>query len=119
MRITPANWDFDIDGASDFDGEFTYKSGGVAVDLTGCSIKHQFVPINSNTPSFEWSTVNNKILITNATQGVFEYNVSYAEIKTLNFVKAKHEFEITFSNNKKKRLAIGIATLISERKKDE
>lgn len=109
-----AKYDFEIDGDSNFDDEFTYTSEGVPVDLTGCQLIHEFIPKDSNTAAFSWSTVNGKIILSDATNGKFKYNLQQSEIASLQCKKAVHQFSIIYPSGNKKRYFKGFVTFTKD-----
>lgn len=103
--MEPATYNFNIDLKSDFSHSYTYKSGGVAVNLTGATIKHVFNPIGAD--SFEWSTANGKIALSDPTSGIFSCSIPQSEVAGLDFQKATHELIIILQSGETRRLFKG------------
>ena len=93
------------------DVSFTINVNGIAQDLTGASIKMWLVNANQQAPAADYNTINGRLIITNATAGVFKTSIG---IVLLTVAQYYYDIQITFANGVVKTWIEGTFTVIND-----
>lgn len=87
----------------------------VPVDITGSTIRMQIrEKINSPAILIELTTANNRIRLTDATNGVFQLYLTDAETSALGFKTGVYDIEIKLFNNEVERFVEGVVIVHPE-----
>jgi hypothetical protein len=97
--MKPAALDLTIYQGSTYKKAFQWKTGKPPqpVDLTGCTARMQIrKKVTDSVVLFELTTQNNRIVITDPTEGKFEIRLTAVEAASLTFKTGVYDFEIVY-----------------------
>lgn len=93
------------------DVSFTINVNGVAQDLTGANIRMWLINATQQLPAADFNTVNGKLVITNATSGIFKTNVGIVLLPATQYY---YDIQITFTNGVIKTWIEGTLTVLDD-----
>lgn len=93
------------------DVSFTINVNGTAQDFTGATIRMWLVNSSQQVPAADFNTTNGKLIITNATGGVFKTNIG---IVLLDAAQYYYDIQITFANGTIKTWIEGTLTVLND-----